>query len=483
MPEFRLDQLGAQDAQFVYMETKRNLSNVSMICLLSKPRGVAQQQIVAHMKSHFKSRVSTSPIFTRKLKKLPLNADFPYWVEDEAFAFDDHFFAWNLPAPADWNQFRRLVGEVHSTPLNMCKPLWEVHVVTGLKQIDNIPQGGFALIIKLHHSAVDGETAMLFFKGLTDDATASLVASSSAKPHSTAVAPTNAQIILRAIKHSSLAPIKFSSVLLRTAPSILQNISKKQGRTTKGTENHSVPESVFNQAASAQKTFDAIDFPLSDFRSIAELVDNAKINDVVLAVTSGGLRRYLLEFDALPSSPLVAWVPINTRKPSARKVEVSNSVSAMTVGLQTHIGDAVTRLKQITQDTQRVKLGESGHAVRLIADLSQQLPGMLLDLTSKALIATGATAKMCNLAVSNVPGPSNSVSMAGAECLKQYGMVPLAEGLGLFLVAQSYRGRLSFTMTATEDAVVDSALLMSCIESSFEELKATSSHLKATQRH
>jgi WS/DGAT/MGAT family acyltransferase len=473
-----MKQLNAQDSQFLYMENSENLSNVVMGSIFAPPEKASKQSLFEIVKAHVLSRLHTSPIFTRRLVRVPLDLDFPYWADDEYFDIEGHLHLHRLPAPAGWAQFSDLMGRIHSRPLDMNRPLWEMHVVENLAGFDDVPEGSFALITKVHHSAVDGASMVKFFACLSDlDVRGTPAVDISECVESSGEPPTPDEMWKRFINNHLRSPVRMSQTLLRSAPTVLPAVARALAGADKDKEHHKVPTTRLNQKISPRKIFDAAEFDLDDFKLIQRAVDGAKINDVVLAVCSGAIRSYLKHHGELPEEPLVAWVPINTRPKDGKSGKgdsgqgEGNQITAMTTDLCTHMANPAERLAQITYQTQLSKAAKSGISARLMTDVSQSMPGATLALVSRIIIGSGVTAKLCNIAISNVPGPQMPLYMQGAKSLHQYGMTPLGEGMGLFFVALSYNGKITISMTSTREIIPDIAKLRGFLESSVSELK------------
>lgn len=466
-------QLGAQDSQFLYMESGHNLSNVTMVCIYAKPENPAAETVFELVKSHVESRLHTNPIFRRKLVRVPLDLDYPYWVDDEYFDFESHLHLHRLASPGDWGQFCDLVGRIHSRPLDMNRPVWEIHVVENLSGIADIPPDSFAMVTKIHHSAVDGASTIKFFSGLSDlDAEGTPVTDLSLTAESAGEPPTTNEMWARCVLNHIRSPIKLAETLWRATPTLVPAAINAVFKVRDDDESTRVPKTRFNKPVSPRKTFHGVEFELADFKRIATAVDDAKINDVVLAVSSGALRKYLLRHHGLPSESLIAWVPVNTRPAKGAKGgEDGNQITAMTVDLHTDLASPLQRLKEITRYTQLTKAGKTGVSARLMTDVSKHMPGATMALASRMIMASGVTASLCNVAISNVPGPQFPIYLNGAKCLKQYGMTPLGDGMGLFLMTLSYNKKLTFSITTTEDVMPDVDLFGECLAAAVTELK------------
>lgn len=466
-------QLGAQDSQFLFMETEENLSNITMICIYQKADTIAAGKVFDTVRSHIKSRLHTSAIFKRKLVRVPMDLDYPYWVDDNFFDLDYHLHRHTLESPGNWQQLTELMGVIHSRPLDMNRPLWEFHLVENINAVADVPRGSFAIIAKIHHCAVDGAATLKFFAGISDiDANGTPAVDLSEQAAPAGAAPSYTELFKRGLTNSIESPFKIAKSLLTAVPSAVPMIINQLSSKSAKEPSAAVPTTRLNQYVAPRKIFDGVEFALDDFKLIKAAVDGAKINDVVLAVISGAMREYLSTSDMLPDHPLVAWVPINARKGGENDSDGGNQVTVMTTNLYSDLSDPVSRLQRITEYTQKSKAKQTGAAAGLLTDFSQQLPGAMVAVISRAILASGVTAKLCNLAVSNVPGINVPMYMAGNKCLKQYGMVPLGQGMGLFIVAISYNGKLSLSITSTRDIVPDTKLLCQCLHHSFDELKA-----------
>ncbi len=229
--------------------------------------------------------------------------------------------------------------------------------------------------------------------------------------------------------------------------------------------------------------FDAVVFDLDDLKTIRKAVTGAKINDVVLAIISGALRRYLSEHRELPDESLIGWVPINARprEDDADDVSPGNRITAMTTALHTDVAEPLERLRAITASTQDSKAARSGLSARLMTDLSQHIPGSTMALASRLILHTSPL-NVTNLFVSNVPGPQVPLYIAGARVVRQFGLAPLANGMGLFIAVPSYDGQISFSVTTTREIVPDLAFFMQCLRDSMDELRSAAAAPKNKPR-
>ncbi len=467
-----MQQVKGQDAQFIYMATGNNLTHVTGISIFDPSTAANGKVTFDTFVEHVKSRQQTSPLYTRRLMHVPLEMDYPYWVDDEYFDIEYHIRQTTLPTPGNWNQFCDFLSRYHSSPLDMNRPPWEMMLVYGLDDIPGAAAGCFACITKIHHVAVDGASAISFFSALSDiDAEGTPAIDLNSFSPVSSEAPTLPQMMKRALVNNVRSPIRLADTVMRAAPSIY-NLIQSSLRNRSDT-NKSVPHTRFNGEVSPHKTFDATSFELAAFKNLRSLAEGATINDIVLAVCSGALRRYLIHHNELPKEPLVAWVPINKRSSgSADGENPGNNISAMTAAIHSNIEDPVERVKAITATTKESKEAKSGISARLMTDITKHIPAATQLMAAKLVLNSAVAAGVCNLFISNVPGPQMQLYMAGARQVDNMAMAPLGQGMGLFIATPSYAGKISFSVTSTRDIMPDIGFFVTCLQASLDELSA-----------
>ncbi|MFQ5983426.1 MAG: WS/DGAT domain-containing protein, partial [Woeseiaceae bacterium] len=243
-----------------------------------------------------------------------------------------------------------------------------------------------------------------------------------------------------------------------------------------------VPDTPFNVPVSAHKMFDAAICDLADFKIIRQAVEGSTINDVVLAVCGGGLRRYLQHHGQLPDRSLVAWVPINARphkSVSADSGNGGNRITAMTARIFTDIEEPLARLREISKATRRSKEAKAGLSARLMTDLTQHVPAATQLLAGRLVLRAGMAPKLCNLFISNVPGPQTTLYMTGSRMLHNFGMAPLANGMGLFIATPSYNGEITFSVTSTREILPDIDFFVQCLREALQDLRQSADRLTA----
>ena len=466
-----MQQLTAQDAQFLYIETGNNLTHVMGINIFDPSTAPGGKVRFKDIIEHIESRLMYSPVFKRRLMRLPMDFDHPYWVEDEYFDVEHHMFHSRLPEPGDWRQFCIHLARHFSRPMDMNRPLWDMYVIEGLDRIKGIPKGSYAIATRVHHAAIDGASAMHFFSALSDrDAKGTPALDLQPEIEETGPSPSTVTVLNRALISNLQSPVKMASTLLKFSPAIFDTLRKTLGSDS--SKSKKVPPTRFNQPVSPHKMFEGTRFRLDDLKRIKNEVEGSTINDVVLAICSGALRSYLEHHGELPDDPLVAIAPVNARGSRGSAEAPGNNISAMSVALPTNVDDPLERLLIIRDTTQETKAAKSGISARLMTDLSKHVPAATMAGVARLVAGGRFTSRLCNLFVSNVPGPQQALYMNGAKMLHSYGMAPLADGMGLFIATPSYNGEMTFSIISSREIMPDIEFFRKCIDASFKELLA-----------
>ncbi|NIJ38153.1 WS/DGAT/MGAT family acyltransferase [Sphingopyxis panaciterrae] len=466
-----LKQLSAQDAQFLYTQTANNLTHIMGVYIYdpsTAPGGFVRFKDIIR---HVEGRVDTSPLFKRRLHRLPFDVDHPYWVEDEHFDIEAHMSHARLPEPGDWRQFTIAVARYFSKPMDMNRPLWDIYIIEGLDRIEGIPKGSFAMLHRVHHAAVDGASGAHAFIAMSDiDAKGTPAIPEPPPLENLGKAPSSAEVVTRAWSASMQSPVKFMNALLKMSPALVSAARKTM--ITEGGMTAGVPETRFNVPVGPHKMFDATTVALADVAEIRKKVPGATVNDVVITTVGGALRKYLAKHKELPKESLVAVAPINLRGKGGKAATPGNQVSAMSVPVRSDIADPLERLAAIRDYTVEAKEAKAGVSARIMTDLSQHIPGATMAAVARIVTSERFAVRGTNLFISNVPGAQVPLYLAGAQLVQQHGMAPLANNMGLFVATPSYNGRIAFSIISERAVMPDIAFFRTCIEESFADLMA-----------
>lgn len=467
-----MQQLSGQDASFLYFETPNTHMHITSMALYDQSTAPNKRVRFRDLTDNIRKRLHLAKCFRRRLVELPLAVDHPYWIEDKDFDLEYHVRHVALPPPGDWAQLCKQSARLHSFPLNRTHPLWEMTVISGLKDIPHTPDGAFAVLLKVHHAAIDGASGAALTEVIHDTSAKVRGIPLPDTPWAGENEPSVIELGMRTLNNNLAQPLRFAEVLSRTVPAMQRvaqslNISELTQRTA-------IPKTRFNAPVTAHRIMDGREYSLADMRSMKKAVEGATINDVVLSVVGGALRKYLTRLDELPDASLVAMAPINVRTESEANTE-GNKVAAMTADLATHLDDPVARLVAVREATHRSKLLTNAIGARLMTDYSQFVPAQLASLAARLYTTYGMserTAPPFNCVVTNVPGPQRPLYMSGARLISTYGLGPLFDGMGLIFPVFSYNGNITIAFTSCREMLPDPKTLADFLDETFDELRA-----------
>lgn len=483
LKELSPQQLTGLDASFFYAESPRTPMHIGSCTIYdpsSAPDGFVRFKDIL---GFIESRLHRTKTFRQKLKTVPLGFDHPYWIDDPEFDIEFHVRHIALPKPGDWRQLCIQVARLHARALDMSKPLWEFTVIEGLDNIPNVPKGSYAIVSKVHHCAIDGASGVDIVEALhtlepnadTDEA------EDAWRPGRR---PGDIELLSRAYFNNLTKPFHALDVGRRIAPGAL----KFAAGVTRGDiqlMGAKVPRTRFNGVVTANKVVEGVLFPLSDVKDIRQKIPGVTVNDIMLAVVGGALRKYLQNKNELPADSLIAMAPVSVRKPG-EKGAMGNEVSALSVQLGTHIADPLARLHFCHENAKNQKAMSNAVGARELADMSKLAPAMVSGVAARLYSRLGLANRlspMFNTVVTNVPGPQVPLYMAGARMVASYGLGPVMDSMGLFHALSSYCGEIAVTVTACRNMMPDPLFYRQCLEESFDELhKAATAPRPAKKR-
>lgn len=469
-----MQQLSGLDASFMYFETPTTPMHVGG-CSIYDPSTVPGGGKVRFKDiiRHVEQRLGQSRTFRQRAVTVPFNLDHPYWIEDPDFDIEFHIRHIALPEPGDWRQLCIQVARLHSRQMDLTKPQWEMTVIEGLDNIPGLPKGSFAVVTKMHHAAVDGVSGMEIITVLHD--TRPDAPPPEPKPWTPEKIPSPADLLTRAHIHNLQQPLRFAQALSKAVPGLAKLAQQLTAGTVRmpATGARPAPRTRFNGKVTAHRVVEALEFPLADFKAFRNAVPGVTINDGVMAVVGGGLRKYLKSKDDLPAESLVAMAPISVRSES-EKGTAGNSVSAMLVAIGTHIDDPLARLKFVHEEAVNSKGLTNAVGARNLSEFSQFIPGALAGLGARLATQFEMTDQgaAINTVITNVPGPQDPLYFAGARMVSTFGLGPVAPGMGLIHPITSYCGKMVIAVTSDRTIMPDPGFYAQCIKDSFAEMKA-----------
>jgi diacylglycerol O-acyltransferase / wax synthase len=461
--------MSPMDAFMYYVDSPRTPNVITFVNLHDQSTVPGGRLTFRDVLRGVEERLHLSPAFRDKIARVPLDLDHPYWEPDPDFDLEFHVRHIALPQPGDWRQLCILVARLASRQLDLSRPPWEMWIVEGLDGVEGVPPGGFAVVLRIHHSAIDGVAGAEILTALTSTTPDDAGPPRRHEPWTVEPAPSELRRLLGAGVHLATRP---THLLGRIRP--LAEAGVRLARERHPLPTFRVPKTRFNHPVSPHRVWDATAWPLDEVKSIRALAAGATVNDVVLAVVAGALRRYLELHGELPAESLVSLVPVSVRD-DRRPDSVGNEIASMAVPLHTDVADAVERFRRIRSSTQQSKARKQAVGARTLTEAAAVVPGGLMGLAFRAQAGLAELTRVQtgpNTSITNVPGPTVPLYFLGARMVGSWGVAPLSDGVGLFHIASSYTGRLTLSYTADRAMMPDPAVYGECLEESFHELAA-----------
>jgi len=474
-----MKQLSGLDASFLYLETPEMPMHVGALHLFELPAG-HQGSMVDAIRRHMASRLPLAPALRRKLAYMPLNLANPAWVDAEP-DLDEHVVSIKLPRGSGIDAVHRKVGELHPVLLQRDRPLWKFHVIENLAPGPD-KRKRFALYTQLHHAAVDGQAAIALARAILD--VSPEPSGIEARPRSPGVPLGLADLLSGAlanqlkqygklVKSLPTTVGALSQVALQGAGSMASRaVSKIKGEDVRSAGLALAPRTRLNVSISDTRAFGSVSIPLAAIKALRRAHD-ATLNDVVLMLCSGALRRHFLAHGPLPRKSLIAAVPVSTR--AAGDTSSNNQASMTVVQLGTHIADPLQRLLHVKAASAAMKSTLGSVKSLMPMDFpSLGVPWLMSTVSSlygRAKVADKIPA-IANVAISNVPGPNIPLYMAGAKMLTNYPTSIVVHGMALNITVQSYNESVDFGLIACAKAMPDVAELAGHLRDTLDELLA-----------
>jgi diacylglycerol O-acyltransferase / wax synthase len=456
-----MQQLTGLDAAFLAMETPATYGHVGSVCILD-PTTAEQPLTLARMTELVESRLHLIPPFRRRLVEVPLGLDQPYWIEDPDFDIEYHVRELALPAPGDSQQLADQAARLHARHLDRRRPLWELYLIHGVEG------GRTAIYTKVHHSAIDGVSGNDILAALLD-------LSPDGRPDDDVTAwesetePNSWGMLVRSAVSLAGHPVRAARLTVslgRSLPTIagiaprpslpiIDRLFPRGDSAVLSSSGLRAPATPFNKPIGPHRRWAFRSLPFADVKAV-KTAAGATVNDVVMAMCAGALRRWLIDHDALPEGPLVAAVPVSVRT-EEQKGTGGNRVSSIIAAIPTNLADPAERLQASHEAMRAAKEQHGALPADLLADVTQfampALAGQAARLSARLRLLERIN--LFNLIISNVPGPNVPLYYAGYRLLGYYPLSAITDGQGLNITVMSYGGQLHLGLIADRDLVPD----------------------------
>jgi WS/DGAT/MGAT family acyltransferase len=439
-----VERLTGLDAGFLYMETPTlhmHTLKISVVDPSSVPGGYSFQMF----KDVLEQRLHLLPPFRRRIVEVPMRVHHPVWIEDPNFDLSHHVRRVGCPAPGGMHEFAELVSDIASRQLERHRPLWEIWVIEGLED------GKIAFVAKIHHSVADGIAAASLLANVAADLTGQPAADAWRGED----VPRRWELFRDAVKDLGRELLGLPKLLRQTMRNMRAVRTKRSESELAPPLPFQTPRTRFNTSLTPHRIFTMSTLSLDDVKTVKNAFD-ATVNDVILAVVAGALRRYLYEHGELPDRPLVAGVPVSTAADPERLA--GNKVSNMFTALRTDLEDPIERLRAIHDVTKAAKEFHNVLGTEMLRDWSEITPPRPFAWFMRMYSRRGLAARHrppINLVVSNVPGPRAPLSIADANIVALYSMGPILEGIGLNVTVWSYVDSINFGLVSCPELAPD----------------------------
>lgn len=478
-----METLSGVDGALLNLETAATPMHVGSLHLFETPAGYKGDFFAAVRRMMERGM---APVLRRRLADLPLHLANPVWLQG-AIDLDEHICRVQLPAPGTWAQLEAVVADLHAEVLDRSRPLWMLYVLDGLASGDK------AYYFKIHHAMLDGQAGVALARALFETSPvapsrkrAARSAAGKSSDSSRTPAPGTLALAAAAFRHDVAQYIK----LMRELPGVVRTLAgivRSSGSKALGAKGSAAedaadlselrrsvsfgPRTALNVAITPERGFATAAVPRDELKAIAA-ANEATVNDVVLALCSGALRRYLKRKGALPRKPLIASMPISLRDEGDTDFRTRATLSL--VSLATDIADPFKRLRAIRDSAGATK----AVAKRAKSIIPTDFPligvpwilGALASLYGRRSVINTLPV-LANVLISNVPGPPVPLYVNGLRMSGYWPLSIVEHGIGLNITLMNYAGTLFLGFVVARNAVPDARQLADDFLDAYQELK------------
>lgn len=439
----------AQDAMFLWGETPETMFHVASLMPFTPPAGAGPsylRDLTAHLRDAPIEAPWNQKLSHPQLLMHPLQS----WVEDEGFDIDYHVRRSALASPGDERELGILVSRLHSHQIDFSRPPWEMHIIEGLEG------GRFAIYTKVHHALVDGFTGVkLQGRMLSEDPERRDMPFFFSLPPSKRPRHQREALSLRDRLSAPVTGVaKGVGAVVGMGNDVTRAVVKLQTDRLKDpavVDSFSAPHTILNGRTGRNRRFATQQYDMERLRALSRQ-SGGTVNDVVMAICGGGLRAYLTELDALPTKPLIAFMPVSLR--GADDEGGGNKVAATLATMGTDHAEPIARLRAVIESTEKAKASMSG--MSQLAALAWS--GYMLAPQGPQVLSAMAGVRnplpvAFNVCLSNVPGPRDVLYLNGSRLEAIYPMSIPIHGMALNITLESYADTLNFGFIGDRDSV------------------------------
>ncbi|MGI9295524.1 MAG: wax ester/triacylglycerol synthase family O-acyltransferase [Pseudomonadales bacterium] len=408
--------------------------------------------------------VQKFPMLMWKLAKVPMGLNHPVWIQDQDFEIAHHMRRIACPGRKDKDAFCQLVAELYSQPLDQSRPLWQTWIVEGLAG------GQVALVTNLHHAYADGAGASMLVQGVMSEDSVTSTKSSLELGVDPDMSPGTFEVLFKGL-------VDLPRVFIQGVPPVIKSMTNQKRLQREymacgealPANGKDAPDSPLNTDYSHGRTFYYKNFMLSEFRQLSNHF-NVSINDLLIAVVSGAVRRFYLENNHPITAPLICYIPINIRSNEQKQEVLGNHVDSGFVQVPIHLEDPIDRLQASKESATTMKKYREAVGGSTLPKALEILPPLVAKLVSREIRRSKGQMKMMgNLAISNVKGPRKPMNIYGRRVNRWLSIGQVGAGIGLNITAWSYVDNFSVCLLAERKVINNGPAFMSHLEAAFAE--------------
>ncbi len=434
------ERLNMSEFAWTALESRERPMHVATLLIYSLPEN-AEPDYLTNLVSKLRESTEFVDPFNKRFVAPSLIRPYPTWTRDFDLDMEYHVRHLALPAPGGERELGALIARLHSNPLDFKRPLWEYHVIEGLEQ------DRFAIYFKMHHALVDGVAGVHMLQRSMSTDPKDLRAPSLWSARAPLEINETDQSVSR-LRRAMTGAARSLTSLNHVSRSLLQVARAARDEQDPFSLPFQAPSSILNGRIGSQRRFATQTYPFSRIRRLSKIA-GCTVNDIILALSSGALRRFLRELNALPGQPMTAGVPVSLRAKDDQGA--GSAVAFIIANLATHVADPLRRLEVISKSTSRSKT--------LMSELSREeienFSALMLTPQSlqTVLDLEGRTRPVFNVTVSNVPGPTETLYLQGAKLETMFPVSAVTHGQALNITCYSYGGNISFGFAGCRDSV------------------------------
>ena len=443
------------DSMFLIGESREQPMHVGSLQVFELPDG-ADTGLLRTTLQDLLTQTDVAPLFRRRPYRSMGTLGQWAWTDDEDVDLEHHVRHSALPQPGRVRELLALVSRLHGTPLDRQRPLWEVNLIEGLEG------NRFAVYTKLHHAVMDGISGMrLLQRALSKDPASDQPAFWTIRPRRRSGGGRGNPLL-----QLPKATIQAVAEMAQLTPRVLR-VAEQALRAQAATLPGQAPRSMLNVQVTGSRRYAAQSYSMERMKLVAKGA-GVTLNDVLLAMSAGALRSYLLEQNALPSSPLVAMTPVSLRSDEEGAESTGNAVGAILASLATNEADPEQRLAKVAESTRRAKDVMSGLSQLQATAISA---GVMLPMAVNSITGIYRVGTLpFNIVISNVPGPRESLYLHGARLSGLYPLSIPLNGQAMNITATSYVDEMGIGLTACRRSVPRVQRMLGGLEASLDEL-------------